>query len=421
MRKGVKLIPLFLVLLANLIGFGVLYFSGGQPDGDVLYYSIAVLALVLISYSVILFGNFGDEYLFLVVSMIFTIGIIFLYRINSNTARNQIIYFYIGMVGFFATYLFFKKQNFCQKLNVVVLLVGVSAFLYMITLLLGSRTGGAKNWINVGPVSIQASEIIKIFFILELAALYTMPYGKNMGFGYLGKMLSKPRTRQIVIMAVAYMNLGFLVLQTEWGSAVLYFLIYITMQYVFGKSKLVLGLNALLASGGALMGIKYVTHIQQRIDIWQDPFADSGNLGYQIVQSLYAMASGGFTGSGIGLGYPKIVPLVSNDFIFIAICEELGMIGGIGVIMLFFMLMYRAIKISLRAKTPYYKAVALGIGAMFGYQTFIIIGGVTKFIPMTGITLPFVSAGGSSLAACFIALAILQAISGKEGELSDVI
>jgi len=133
------------------------------------------------------------------------------------------------------------------------------------------------------------------------------------------------------------------------------------------------------------------------------------------------MASGGFAGTGLGLGNPSLVPLVKNDFIFVAICEEFGMIGAIGVIMLFFLLVYRGIKISLRSTNNFNKAVALGIAAMFGYQTFIIIGGVTKFIPMTGITLPFVSAGGSSLAACFVALGILQAISGKGGEMSDVI
>jgi len=429
MRKGVKLIPLFLVLMANLIGFSVLYFSGNTQDENILYYSVAVLALILLSYSVILFGNFGDEYLFLVVSMVFTIGIIFLYRISANSldtsiknvAPNQIVFFYIGMIGFFVTYIFFKKQNFCHKPGMIFFFMAISVMLFMATLIFGSMRGGAKNWINIGPISIQASEIIKIFFILELAGLYTLPYDKKIGFGPIGAMLRKPFTRQVFIMLVAYMNLGFLVLQTEWGSAVLYFLIYFTMQYVFGKSKIVFGLNIVGAGAGALFGLQTVSHIQERIQIWQDPFTDPLGMGYQIIQSLYAMASGGFTGSGIGLGYPNKVPLVTNDFIFIAICEELGMIGGIAVIMLFFMLMYRGVKISLRAKTPYYKALALGIAAMFGYQTFIIIGGVTKFIPMTGITLPFVSAGGSSLAACFVALGILQAISGKEGELSDVI
>ena len=222
-------------------------------------------------------------------------------------------------------------------------------------------------------------------------------------------------------MGVAYLFIGFLILQKEWGSALLYFLIYFFMQYVFGNSKTVFALNIIIAGMGSYLGVKTMTHIQQRIEIWLNPFENASDMGYQVVQSLYAMASGGVMGSGIGMGYPSYIPLVKNDFIFAAICEELGMIGGIGVIMLFFMLVYRGIKISLRSTKPFNKAVSMGFAAMFGFQAFIIIGGVTKFIPLTGITLPFMSAGGSSLAACFIALAILQAISAKTEEITDVI
>lgn len=422
MRKIAKLAPLFLVLLSNLLGFGILYFLNGELDSAVLYSSLAVLVIVLVSYAVILFGSFGDEYLFLVVSMIFTIGIIFLLRISTEVAQNQIMYFYIGMAGFFVTYVFYKKQSFCHRPKMIFWYIAFSILLFMVTLIFGSSSGGAKNWLNLGFIGIQPSEIIKIFFILALSGLYTLPYKENeRRRGLLYRWMASPFKRQLIIMIIAYTHLGFLVLQREWGSAVLYFLIYFTMQYVFGNSKIIFAMNILGAGAGAFLGVKTMVHIQERIAIWLDPFKDPGSLGYQIVQSLYAMASGGFTGTGLGMGNPSFVPLVKNDFIFVAICEEFGMIGAIGVVMLFFLLMYRGIKISLRATNPFNKAVALGVAAMFGYQTFIIIGGVTKFIPMTGITLPFVSAGGSSLAACFVALGILQAISAKEGENSDVI
>ncbi len=422
MRKIAKLAPLFLVLLSNLLGFGILYFLNAELDSTVLYSSLAVLLIVLFSYAVILFGSFGDEYLFLVVSMIFTIGIMFLLRISADVAQNQILYFYIGMAGFFVTYVFYKKQSFFHRPKMIMWYILFSILLFMVTLLFGSSSGGAKNWLSLGPIGIQPSEIIKIFFILALSGLYTLPYKEDeRRRGLLYQWMASPFKRQMMIMVIAYTFLGFLVLQREWGSAVLYFLIYFTMQYVFGNSKSVFIINIFGAGAGAFLGIKTMTHIQERISIWLDPFQDPGSLGYQIVQSLYAMASGGFTGTGLGMGNPSFVPLVKNDFIFVAICEEFGMIGAIGVVMLFFLLMYRGIKISLRATNPFNKAVALGLAAMFGYQTFIIIGGVTKFIPMTGITLPFVSAGGSSLAACFVALGILQAISAKESENSDVI
>lgn len=421
MRKLSRLLPLLLVLIANIIGFGVLYFSGDPADKTPLYYSLAVAIIVLISYAIILFASFGDDYLFLIVSMIFTIGIIALLRLNLEVAKSQIMFFYFGMVGFFVFYVLFKKLNFWDKKIMILGYIALSALLYIITLVFGVSSGGAKNWLNLGFIGIQPSEVIKILFILSLAGLYTYPYTDDNPGNLLDSWLNNKQKRQILIMLVAYMHLGFLILQREWGSALLYFMIYFSMQYIFGGSWKIFAANIVFAGTGAFAGVTLMEHIRQRIAIWQDPFAVADDLGYQIVQSLYAMASGGVTGAGIGQGYPEYIPLVKNDFIFAGICEELGMMGAIGVIMLFFMLFYRGIKIALRATNSFNKAVAIGISAMFGYQTFIIIGGVTKFIPLTGITLPFMSAGGSSLASCFIALALLQAISGRREELTDEI
>ncbi|MBQ7718071.1 MAG: FtsW/RodA/SpoVE family cell cycle protein [Clostridia bacterium] len=420
MRKVKHLVPLLLVLLTNLIGFGVLYFTNRGIDNTILYCSVAVAAIVLISYAIILFASLGDEYLFLIVSMIFTIGIMFLLRSNTEIAMHQTMFFYVGMAGFFIVYVIYKKTNVFHTLKYSMAFIIVSVALFMFTLVFGSSIGGAKNWLSFGKIGIQPSEIIKIFFIMSLAGLLTYEADDD-NSTLLKRIMNNNTKRQFFIMAVAFMFMGFLILQREWGSALLYFLIYFTMQYIFGSSKTVLFLTLLFAAGGSYLGVKTMTHIQQRITIWMDPFKNASDLGYQIVQSLYAMASGGVTGSGLGLGYPSYIPLYTNDFIFAAICEELGMIGGVGVMLLFFMLVYRGIKIALRSTNVYNKAVATGISAMFGYQTFIIIGGVTKFIPLTGITLPFVSAGGSSLAACFAALAILQAISAKTEEVSDVI
>ena len=418
-RKLSRLVPLLIVLTANLIGFGILYISSESFDTAALYYLAALLALVLISYAIILFASLGDEYLFLIVSMIFSIGIIALFRLNTDVALNQVIYFYVGMTGFFAAYAVYRNLTVWNNPKMIKIYVSLSAFLFVSTLVFGTEAGGSKNWLGVGSLGIQPSELIKILFILALSALFTNYDKKSSKKARRRDRISQ--RRQFVIMAVAYMHIGFLILQKEWGSALLYFLIYFTLQYVFGNGPVYLVVNAVFALCGGLLGVKTMTHIQQRIEIWKDPFASQGGLGYQIVQSLYAMASGGIAGTGLGLGHPSYIPLVKNDFIFAAICEEFGMVGGIGVIMLFMLLVYRGIKISLRATRPFNKAVSLGISAMYGYQAFIIIGGVTKFIPLTGITLPFMSAGGSSLATCFVALAILQAISSKEEELSDVI
>jgi len=429
MRKLRKLSPLLLVLFANILGFGILFFSESRPDITGLYYSLALLAIVLLSYMLIVFFSLGDEYLFLIVSMLLTVGIIMLFRLDHAQAIRQITWFYVGMTGFYLVYFVYRNISFWHRLFPLYALLAFS--LFVATLLFGTYSGGAKNWL----FGIQPSEPIKILFILGLATLFTAPYGtphdglpvfleKHLPFlkkplRFILRLYDSHTGRQALIMVYAYMHLGFLVLQREWGSAVLYFLIYFIMQFVFDGKYYFLLLNILLASGGGILGYTFLTHIQERVAIWRDPFADMSNLGYQIVQSLYAMSAGGFAGAGIGQGHPEFVPVVKSDFIFAAIYEELGMLGATAVVLLFFLLVYRGIKIALMVKPPFHKAVALGISLMFGFQTLIIIGGVTKLIPLTGITLPFISAGGSSLATSFASLAILQAISAKTEDISD--
>lgn len=429
MRNLKKLSPLLLVLLCNVLGFGILFLSEARPDMTGLYYSLALLGIVLVSYLLIVFLSLGDEYLFLIVSMLLTVGIIMLFRLDHALAIRQITWFCVGMAGFYLVYAVYRYVRLWPRLLPLYALVAFC--LFVATLLFGTYSGGAKNWL----FGFQPSEPIKILYILGLSALFTAPYDasheKTVAFfekrlpfllrpvKWALSLYDSPQKRPLLILFYAYMHLGFLVLQREWGSAVLYFLIYFILQFVFGEKYRYLFLNIFLAGGGGLLGYQFLTHIRQRVAIWQDPFQDTSGLGYQIVQSLFAMAAGGFAGAGIGQGHPEFVPVVKSDFIFAAIYEELGMLGATAVVFLFFLLVYRGIKISLMVKTPFQKAVSLGISLMFGFQTLIIIGGVTKLIPLTGITLPFMSAGGSSLATSFASLAILQAISAKTEDLSD--
>ncbi|MBO5955594.1 MAG: FtsW/RodA/SpoVE family cell cycle protein, partial [Clostridia bacterium] len=172
--------------------------------------------------------------------------------------------------------------------------------------------------------------------------------------------------------------------------------------------------NVMSALLVGFLGYKFLYHIQVRVGVWLDPWADVSNKGYQIAQSLFAIASGGYFGRGLGNGSPYYIPEVHTDFIFSAICEELGVFGGAAVIILFFLLSYRCFKITLNTENLYNKAVGLGLTLMFALQTFIIIGGVIKFIPLTGITVPFVSYGGTSIVVSFASLGIMQAISAIE-------
>jgi cell division protein FtsW (lipid II flippase) len=265
----------------------------------------------------------------------------------------------------------------------------------------GVSRGGARNWVSLFGYIVQPSEFIKILFVFFLACYFS---GDRKGsfHGIPARYITN---------LTAYLFMGFLVLQREWGIMVLFFITYMLLEYIYESDWLLIGGNMLMAAIVGLLGYHSLYHIQVRVANWIDPWQDVANKGYQIAQSLFAIAAGGFFGSGVGLGKPDLIPEVYSDFIFSAICEEMGMFGGVAVILLYFIFIYRGVKIALLLPESFDKCVVVGMTVLFGIQTFIILGGVIKFIPLTGITLPFVSYGGSSLVSCFIQLGIMQAIS----------
>ena len=400
--------PLFLLSLINVIGFLYLSFQSINlyEGAKTLTTGILFMSLMMMCYCLIRMLKMGDGYIFITVTALLSIGILMLTRIDTDLGKKQMLWFFISLASFFLSFFLYRLIKWRDKL--FILYGGVSVALFVLTLLIGRNINGAKNWIYIGNQGFQPSEIIKILFVLSLACLLNKPLKK----GFFGSETKK----SIFIMGFVYVNLLFLVLQREWGFAVLFFLTYIAMFFVFGKNFKLILLNFLFAFGGLVIGYRFLSHIRTRVEIWQNPFYDATGKGYQIVQSLISISSGGFTGSGFTKGSVEYVPFVESDFIFSAICEEFGVLGGIAVILLFFILIYRAFKIGILTNDAFDKKVAIGLGSMLAFQTFIILGGVIKFIPLTGITLPFISYGGSSLLTSFMLLGILQAISVGEEE-----
>ncbi len=395
--------PLIMLALMNIIGFGVLIVKATSENRLKTAATAAVfVVLMLVLYSLIRALKMGDAYLFLPVTALMSVGLIMLTRIDTLYGEKQMLWFIVSVAVFFLSYFMYRIIGKKEKL--FILYAGASIALFSATLLFGRTIHGAKNWIYIGKQGFQPSELIRLLYVFALACLFGSDKFKN------------EKKKNIVTAAYVYVNLGFLVLQREWGIAVLFFLIYMAMYFVFGKKMSLLFVNLISASAGGFGGYKILYHIQTRVQMWLDPFSDPTGRGYQIVQSLIAMASGGFIGSGLANGSPNYVPFVESDFIFSAVCEEFGILGGIGVILLFFIMVYRGFKIALAAGRGFDKMVAFGLSAMFGFQTFIILGGVIKLIPLTGITLPFISYGGSSLVTSFMALGVLQAISVGEGD-----
>ena len=413
--------PINLVLAVDILAFILLLLYSKEDNWKIAVISVMLITLILIVYFAIIKKNIGDEYLFLIVAMLISLGFIMICRLDPDLGFKQMEWLILGVATFFVSYYVFIKVKTWDVYQFHYILISIA--IYLVTLIFGRSIKGATNWIIIGGFSFQTSEMVKILYIFFLASFY-----KNSNLITENTVLRKfsiiPQNieRKLFLMLITFVNLGFLVLQREWGTVVLLMILYFITLYISGSSYKFIILNALPSASALFLGYEFLAHIRIRVETWLNPWTDISGKGYQITQSLFAISAGGFFGTGIGMGKPDLIPVADTDFIFSAICEEMGIFGGVAIVLLFLILSYRGFKIAMSISDTFYKFIALSITAMFGFQTFIIIGGVIKFIPMTGITLPFISYGGSSLLTSFITLGILQAISkiSSDGERSLV-
>lgn len=397
--------PVFMLVLVDIFAFLLLFFSKTPYDSNSLIMGAALIVSILTIYYLIGVLKLGDEYIFLIVAMLFSIGEVMLYRLDRELGVKQAIWLGTGLLTFFAAYFIFGWFRGWDRL--IYVYITASIMLFAATLVFGSVINGSRNWIIISSgFSIQTSEITKLLFIFFLAAWYS---NRETLFARFSKLKVT-----VAFMLASYLMMGLLVLQKEWGTPLVIFLVYFVTTYIFESDLRLILANAFAAIAAGTAGVLFVSHIQVRIEAWLNPWNDIAKRGYQIAQSLFAIGAGGFFGTGIGLGKPELIPDVRTDFIFSAICEEMGIFGGAAVILLYLLLVYRGFKITLRCGDVFQKTLALGITLMFAFQTFIIIGGVIKLLLLTGITLPFISYGGSSLVINFAALGILQRISSKQ-------
>ena len=360
------------------------------------YTYIAILVITLLTSFLVDRFTKSDNILLLIVNMLFSIGVALIYRLDPKLGRKQLQFYLIGVILFFMTYFILKFYKKWDKL--ILFYAGISIVLFIITLIFGTNLYGAKNWIIIGnKISIQPSEFIKIPLAFFIACFYTN----------FNQISQKPFGRYFMNFMI-YVFIGFLFLQKDLGTALIFFGVLILSQFVYEKDRKLIFINMFFMIIGSVVAYFLFGHVRIRVATWLDPWSDIDATGYQITQALFATASGGLFGTGIGLGRPDYIPVAESDFIFSAICEEMGIFMGIGVVLLFMILVYRAIKISLTQQNKFYSVLAFCIGVLFALQTFIILGGVLKLIPLTGVTLPFISQGGSSMLAGFILLGCLQ-------------
>jgi cell division protein FtsW (lipid II flippase) len=396
--------PISILVIINAMLFGLLYFLIRPLDPFILIAGGILTLLILLSYIIIVKTKMGDQYLFLIISMLSSLGVVMIYRLDPQFGFKQIIWYGIGVILYFLSYGIFQWIKNWDRY--IYLYIGFGISLFILTLLAGVTTKGATNWLSIGGFVFQPAEIIKLSFVFFLASYFTYPDKLKNEYYFLG---------------IVYLHIGFLVLQRDMGMAMLFYGIFISVFYVFCKDKKILLYNLGAALLILVFGYYTMNHVQVRFEAWLNPWKDISGRGYQITQSLFAIATGGFFGTGLGMGNPDYIPEVHTDFIFSAISEELGTFGGIAVVLLYFILIYRGFKITLMIRNTFRKILALGITLTYSYQTFVIIGGVIKLIPLTGITLPFISYGGSALISAFIAFGILQALSKKSLEVEEML
>ncbi|MBQ3871657.1 MAG: FtsW/RodA/SpoVE family cell cycle protein, partial [Clostridia bacterium] len=343
-----------------------------------------------------------DHFVILVSQFLWSVGIVEIYRISQRYAVRQAIFLVFGTAVMMIVISVIKSSRDFGKLNW--LFMGGAVILLASTLVLSRAIGGARNWINIGPFSFQPSEFAKILFIMS-SAYFLSTRDKLTSF-----------IPYIIFTAVCVI---LLVVAKELGTGLLICATFLILFYSATGRKLLTILGIGVFGAGAYGSYKLFSHVRTRVEIWRDPWASYNAEGYQIVQGLLALASGGLFGTGLGKGMPGAIPASHTDYIFTVIGEEFGLIFAAILIVFYLVFIVRGMIIAMNTDSIYDALLVFGCTAMLSVQSFIIIGGVIKLIPLTGITLPFVSYGGSSLLSSMIQLGIIEGISIKNGSRDD--
>ncbi len=332
------------------------------------------------------------------ICMFFVCSMIILTRLNLGDAFRQFLFWIVGVGAVLCIPLLWKYASVLRKYPVISAVFGI--LLLGLVVVIGATSYGAKLHLTIGPISFQPSEFVKLVFILFIAAM----------------LYENHSWRRILITSiVSAVFVLLLVAARDLGGALIYFVTYLMMLFAATQKKWILAAGTVVMGMASVAGYFLFSHVQTRVFAWLTPLADFDNKGYQISQSLFGISTGGWFGMGLGMGKPSQIPVVEKDFIFSALVEELGVVFGIGMIILVCCTMFLMISLARKCGKSFYGLICLGLSSVYGIQMILTIGGAIKFIPSTGVTLPLVSYGGSSLLATLLMFGVLLTIAGKQG------
>ncbi|MBQ4057384.1 MAG: FtsW/RodA/SpoVE family cell cycle protein [Lachnospiraceae bacterium] len=370
----------------------------------VIFYGVQIFVAIIYMYVYHYIYPYSSRVIANNMSFLLLIGYTMLNRLDFGQAKKQFVIATASLVMVSVIPLIMDRYKNLRNYGIAYGIAGIMALGSVFVI--GVEQYGSRNWISLFGITVQPSEFVKILFVFFVAS-----------------MLSKRRDfKQVcVITAFAGVHMAVLALEKDLGAALIFFVIFIFMIYV-GTGK-IRYLIAYVLGGIVMVGLAYLLfkdrlfdHVMIRVNVWKDPWADISGDGYQITQSLFAIGSGGFFGAGLTQGSPDVIPVSESDFIFAAIAEEFGVLFAMALILVCFSCFICFINIAMKVRSRFYKTMAFGFAVCYVFQTFLSIGGVTKFIPSTGVTIPLVSYGGSSVLSSLIMFSIMQGISTIENK-----
>jgi cell division protein FtsW (lipid II flippase) len=428
-RRGVELALVLFAVVVSVVAYAAVgYGVDGVLPSDTLGYGAGLLALFLTAHLVVrAVAPHADPLVLPCVALLNGLGLVMIRRLDFEAAERalaagdpvprtlaplQLLWTTVGVLAFVLVLLVVRDHTRLQRYTYTAAAVGLAALLLPLLPVVGRTINGARLWISVGPITVQPGEAAKLLLIVFFAGYFV---AKRDALALAGRRvagLDLPRPRDLGPVLLAWAaSLSVLVFQRDLGSSLLFFGIFVVMLYVATErtSWLLIGLGLFL--GGAAVAYQVFGHVRVRVDTWLDPFADADDRGFQLVQSLFGFGTGGLTGTGLGQGNPGAIPEVETDFILAALGEELGLVGVTAVLLLFALIVERGLRAALSCRDSFGTLLAGGLAVALGLQVFVIVGGVTGLIPLTGITLPWLSYGGSSIVANWALVALVLRVS----------
>lgn len=409
-RRNLELILLCIAAPLVILMFAMLVVNQGQPlNFNTLGVPIGIFAAFVVAHlAVRKLAPGADPAILPITFALSGIGIAFVTRLRPELAVGQLMWLFVGVAFLVLALLFVRNLDRLARYKYTLMLVGFILLLSPLIPFIGQEIYGSRIWLSIGPFSFQPGELAKIAIVLFLAGYLAANREMLSVFTWRVGPFNLPDIRTLLPLLLMWLiSIGIVAFEKDLGSALVFFFVFLVMLYVASGKKTYVIAGVLMMAIGAV-GLYFVfDHIQVRVATWLDPFADAQNTGYQLVQTIYSLADGGLFGVGIGRGLADQIPVVESDFIFAAIGEETGLLGAAGLLLLYLCLAIRGMATAARAKSDVSSFAAVGLTAIIILQAFIIVGGVTRLIPLTGLTLPFVSQGGSSLLASFISVALL--------------